>query len=115
MTFQVFSPSVHDNDTPETEAGRGPPDTRSNTKDPTGSDQLHLADPTAVFQLCVEIPEMLKAWKAGIVDVLKKIRFKNRKFLRWKTSRVYLQPDWSCYFRKIMEVGELEMLPEPST
>ena len=45
--------------------------------------EIHLADPGAVLQFYIEIPELLEAWKANIIDVLENSLSKNRKFLKY--------------------------------
>jgi len=71
----------------------------------------------------VEEPELLKdgelldlleggqkAWKRGLIDVLKKSPSKERKFLRW---RFIATRSYSDYPRsRVLEKGELEVFPE---
>ena len=47
-----------------------------------------------------------KAWKAGLIDVLKNSPSKDRKSLRWNLTKVYLQPADGRYGRHIREVAE---------
>jgi len=61
------------------------------------------------------LPELLrewKAWKAGLIDVLKNGPSKDRKFLRWVLIRVYVPSVGDPLVREVLEGGELEVLPE---
>ena len=61
-------------------------------------------------------PELLgkrKAWKAGLIDVLKNSPSKDRKFLRWNLIEVQPLGDYDI-FEVLAESEELEVLPEPS-
>ena len=59
--------------------------------------------------------EKLKAWKAGLIDVLKTSPSKNRKFLRWNVVRIHQQPVGGCCIREVTETEESEVLPESSS
>jgi len=64
-----------------------------------------------------ENPELLgkrKAWKAGLIDVLKNSPSEDRKFLIWNLIQVYQQPTDGCYVNEAAETEELEVFPEPS-
>ena len=64
-----------------------------------------------------EDPESLgkrKAWKAGLIDVLKNSPSEDRKFLRWNLIHVYQKPADGCYVREVAETEELEVFPESS-
>jgi len=51
--------------------------------------------------------ERRKAWKAGLVDVLKKSPSRDRKLLRWKVARIYRKPLDRCLAREVVEAEEL--------
>ena len=55
-----------------------------------------------------------EACKAGFVDVLKNSPSKDRKFLRWKLTQFYKRPVDDRYIHEVIEVEELEVLPESS-
>ena len=59
-------------------------------------------------------PELLrkrKAWKAGLIDVLKNSPSKDRKFLRWNFVQIE-QSVYGSYVRKVVGTGELEVPPK---
>ena len=60
-----------------------------------------------------QLPDSLrKAWKSGLIDVLKSSPSKDRKFLRWMVFRTYLQPVDKYWAREVVEAEELEVFPE---
>ena len=55
-----------------------------------------------------------KAWKAGLIDLLKNSPSKDRKFLRWSLVQADLRPVDNRYVRQVVESEVLEVLPESS-
>ena len=54
--------------------------------------------------------ERRRAWKKGLVDVLKSSPSKERKFLRWTVTRDFSR----ITLENTLEKGELEVFPETS-
>lgn len=60
---------------------------------------------------------MLGKWKvlkAGLIDVLKNSSSEDRKFLRCDVVQIYPEFASRRCVRKVVEAGELEVLPESS-
>lgn len=55
--------------------------------------------------------ERRKAWKAGLVDVLKNSPSEDRKFLRWKVSQIHPRATDRFAVHEVVEIEELEVLP----
>ena len=53
-----------------------------------------------------------KAWKAGLIDVLKNSPSKHRKFLRWNVVKFYVGPRRRHGCQSVLETEELEVFPE---
>ena len=74
--------------------------------------ELRLVRPKDYFRRGPVLLGELKAWKAGLIDVLKKSPSKDRKILKLNVIRMHPQPDGYRHVREVLESEELEVSPE---